>query len=131
MYTIQTAAGEFLKHCRFEKNLSQKTLKSYNIDLKQLACFLGKKNYSLRLTRVTKKELREYLEEISTLKPKSIKRKVATIKALFNYLEFEDKLSTNPIRKMRIKIKEPKALPKVMDIKEIEKFLTRLMKKIP
>ena len=122
MYTIQTAAGEFLKHCRYEKNLSEKTLKSYKIDLSQLTAFLVKNDYSPEITAITKTELREYLKEISTLKPKSIKRKIATIKAMFNYLEFEDRITVNPFRKIRIKIKEPKKLPKVMDIREIRKI---------
>jgi integrase/recombinase XerD len=47
---------------------------------------------------------------------------MATIRALFNYLEFEDKISANPLRKMRIKIKEPNRLPNVMDIKEIRRI---------
>jgi integrase/recombinase XerD len=119
MYSIQTAIQEFIGHCRFEKNLSPKTIKSYSIDLKQLTNFLIGRKYPVKLTRVTKIELREFLEEISSLKPKSIKRKVATIKAMFNYLEFEDKISSNPLRKMLIRIKEPQALPRVMDINEV------------
>ena len=122
MYTIQTAIAEFLKHCRFEKNLSPKTIKSYSIDLKQLTNFLIAKNYSVEITEISKVELREFLESISGLKPKSVKRKVAVIKAMFNYLEFEDKITANPLRKMRINIKEPKRLPKVMDIREIRKI---------
>ena len=122
MYTIQTAIAEFLKHCRFEKNLSPKTIKSYSIDLKQLTNFLIAKSYSTEITGITKAELRGFLESISGLKPKSVKRKVAVIKAMFNYLEFEDKITANPLRKMRINIKEPKRLPKVMDIREIRKI---------
>lgn len=38
---------------------------------------------------------------------------------MFNFLEFEDKIVINPFRKMRIKIQEPKRLPKVMDIKDV------------
>lgn len=119
MYLIQTAIQEFIGHCRFEKNLSSKTIKSYSTDLKQLTEFLIGRNYPLKVSRITKAELREFLESISSLKPKSIKRKIATIKAMFNYLEFDDKVTSNPVRKMLIRIKEPRDLPRVMDIKEI------------
>ena len=122
MYTIQTAVKEFFTHCRYEKNLSPKTLKSYGIDLTQLTNFLIANNHSLEILDVTKAELREFLEEISRLKPKSIKRKIATIKAMFNYLEFEDKVQVNPFRKMKIKIRESKTLPKVMDIREVSRI---------
>ncbi len=119
MYTIQNAIHDFIDHCRFEKNLSPKTIKSYSIDLKQLTGFLTERKYPLKVLRITKIELREFLESISSLKPKSIKRKVATIKAMFNFLEFEDRIPFNPLRKMLIKIKESRELPRIMDIREI------------
>lgn len=123
MSTILKAIDSFIGHCRFEKNLSPKTLKAYTTDLTQLAKFLSDRVYPIEISLITKVEIRAYLEFISPLKPKSIKRKVASIKVLFNYLEFEDSITSNPLRKMRIRIKEPKILPKVMDIKEIHKIL--------
>lgn len=123
MSTILKAIDSFIGHCRFEKNLSPKTLKAYTTDLTQLAKFLSDQDYPTEVSLITKIEIRAYLEFISTLMPKSVKRKVASIKVLFNYLEFEDSIVANPLRKMRIGIKEPKMLPKVMDIKEIQKIL--------
>lgn len=122
METIQNAVKEFLNHCKFEKNLSGKTLKAYETDLRQLFKFLQDKQYSLVLSEVTKTQLREHLGSISSLKPKSIKRKIATIRAMFNFLEFEEKIEINPVRKMRIKIKEPRQLPKALDITEIKEI---------
>lgn len=131
METITDAITEFIKHCKFEKNLSQKTIKAYSTDLSQLTKFLSEKNYSVEITEITKTELREFLEAISSLKPKSIKRKVATIKVLFNYLEFEDRILVNPLRKMRIKIRESKNLPRVMSMREINKIFKSAYKNIP
>ena len=122
MRKFLTDINDFLNHCIYEKNLSPKTIKSYRIDLTQLANFLIKNDYSTQTELITKIELRQYLEEISILKPKSIKRKIASIKAMFNYLEFEDSITVNPWRKMRVNIKETKQLPKVMDIGEIKKI---------
>lgn len=113
------AVAEFLLHCQFEKNLSDKTLKAYRIDLGQLVKLFTEKNLTLTLTEISKSELRAFLVSLSDLKPASVKRKMAAVKALFNYLEFDDKLLINPFRKMRLNIKEPKKLPKVMDIKEV------------
>ena len=120
MYAFETATKEFIGHCKFEKNLSPKTIKAYEIDLKQLLQFLKTNKYSTQVLDITKVQLRGYLENISSLKPKSIKRKIATIKAMFNFLEFEDRITVNPLRKMRIKIKEPRQLPKVLDITEMK-----------
>jgi integrase/recombinase XerD len=122
MNSISNASSDFLLHCRFEKNLSTKTLKAYETDLEQLEKYLIKSSFQGDIHDISKGHLREYLISISNLKPKSIKRKIATIKALFNYLEFENKINMNPFRKMKIKIKEPLKLPSILDIKEIMKI---------
>ncbi|MBS1655670.1 MAG: tyrosine-type recombinase/integrase [Bacteroidetes bacterium] len=116
---INTTTEGFLQHCRIEKNLSPKTLKAYTTDLGQFTSFLKPKE---KIADVNKQDIRDYLSSISTLKPKSVKRKIATIKALFNFLEFEDCIALNPFRRMRIKIKEPQRLPVVMDLQEIQKI---------
>jgi integrase/recombinase XerD len=119
MSTLPIVTKAFMNHCLFEKNLSSKTIKAYRIDLRQLLEFLVKKEFSIEIITITKIELREYLESISMLKPKSIKRKIATIKALFNFLEFEDIVPMNPLRKMRIRIREPRLLPKTLNLTQV------------
>lgn len=119
MGTIQNEIKEFINHCKYEKNLSEKTIKAYNTDLTQLVKFLIEKKYSLETEKISKVEIRGFIESIASLRPKSIKRKIATIKAMFNFLEFEDKIVINPFRKMRISIHEPRRLPKVMNIYEV------------
>ena len=120
MYTFTNAVKDFINHCKFEKNLSPKTIKAYEIDLKQLQEFFKKKEFPLEMHLITKFHIREYLEDISSLKPKSIKRKIASAKVLLNYLEFEEFISINPLRKVKIKIKESKQLPRVMQSQEVE-----------
>lgn len=125
--TILTAIREFLLHCHFEKNLSPKTLKAYSIDLHQFTAFLNGKKV---ITDIAKQDIRDYLASLSALKPKSVKRKIASAKAMFNFLEFEDTIILNPFRKMRIKIKEPQKLPSVLDIQDVVKiFKTSYRKK--
>jgi integrase/recombinase XerD len=122
MNTLQDAIFDFLRHCKFEKQLTAKTLKAYLLDLEQLRTFLASKNRPTALTEITKAELREYLESITHLKPRTIKRKIASVKAFFNYLEFEDWLAISPFRKMRIRIRESKVIPRVMDLREVSKI---------
>ena len=125
--TLQNAINEFLLHCSIEKNLSPKTLKAYGIDLQQLSIFMDPK---IVVTDISKQDLRDYLGSLTCLKPKSVKRKIATVKAMFNFLEFEDKILINPFRKMRIKIKEPQRLPTVMDMHEIIKIFKTCYRRI-
>lgn len=119
MSTLQVAIHDLLLHCRFEKSLSPKTLKAYQTDLVQFESFLTSNNYETDIEKISKNELRQYLISLSALKGKSVKRKVASLKVLFNYLEYEDRLLINPLRKMRILIKDSRKLPVVMDVKEI------------
>jgi integrase/recombinase XerD len=119
MSTLKMAVKDLLLHCQFEKSLSPKTLKAYQTDLVQFESFLISNNYETDIDKISKNELREYLVSMSHLKGKSVKRKVASLKVLFNYLEYEDRLLINPLRKMRINIKDTRKIPMVMDIKEI------------
>ncbi len=123
MKHIKTARNEFLWHCKYEKNLSPKTIKAYDLDLKQFISFLSERNHTDYLQQINKILLREYLQALAKdRKTKTVKRKIATLKALFNYFEFEDEIQINPFRKMRIKIKVPFKLPTVMTISEIKKI---------
>lgn len=128
MQTIEAVTVDFLSHCRYERNLSSKTLKSYTIDLRQLSEFLIKWNHPREIIAIDKTILRGYLQAISSSKPKTVKRKMATIKALFNFLEYEDKIVSNPFRKMKIQIRESKSLPNVMNIQEVEKLINSTYK---
>ncbi|MBL7738900.1 MAG: tyrosine-type recombinase/integrase [Chitinophagaceae bacterium] len=117
--TFTSAIVNFLSHCRHEKGLSTKTLKAYETDLVQFARFL---RGTYMVASISKNELRSYLTSVSSYKPKTIKRKIASLKAIFNYLEFEDVILVNPFRKMRIKIREPKTLCSVLDFTEVKKI---------
>ncbi len=126
---LTKAIENFKFHCKFERNLSIKTLQAYNIDLNQFEEF---KNYKyIDLKDFDKYILKEYIQNLYSLKlkAKTIKRKVAVLKAFFNYLEFDEEIIVNPFRKINISIKEPKVLPKTMELKEIKKLLIYLYKK--
>ena len=70
----------------FEKKLSEKTLNAYKADLSQFVSSIG----DLDISEVTKDVLRKYLQAISHFRHKTIKRKIATIKAMLNYYEYEN-----------------------------------------
>jgi integrase/recombinase XerD len=114
----------FLFHCTYERNLSKKSLKAYQIDLTQFISFLDDSNIDRLIENIDKLVVREYLKRISDgKKPKTIKRKIATLKAFFNYLEFDDVIMVNPFRKIRIKIKEGKSLPRTIPLQKIISIL--------
>lgn len=113
----------FIFHCQFEKNLSPKTLRAYTIDLSQFAAYIHGTTDEQAFNKMPKETLKAYLQEISSLKPKTIKRKVASLKAMLNYLEYEHDDYINPFRKMKVRLKEPYILPTVMNLEEVNKIL--------
>lgn len=124
--TVAEAIDSFLSHCRYEKNLSPKTLKAYGTDLKQFSAFLGERA-SGPVGEVDKQVLRAYIQGLyAGLAEKSIKRKVATLKALFHFLEREDAVALNPFRKMEVRIREPRRLPRTLALSQMEAILGAL-----
>lgn len=120
---ISNGISDFLTHCRYEKNLSEKTIKAYYIDLSQFEYFLKESELTTKLESVDKSIIKKYLQILSIHKPKTIKRKVAAIKTMFNFFEYDDVIIVNPFRKIKISIKESILLPKVMNLKEVENIL--------
>lgn len=126
---IRQGVEAFLFHCQYEKNLSPKTLKAYTIDLAQFAGFLGETGFEGRVGEIDKIILRPYIKKLYEKgKEKTVKRKVATLKAFFTYLEAEDTITVNPFRKMKVQIREPKMLPKTLTLGEIKKLFRYLYK---
>ncbi len=116
---VTTVIEDFLWHCEFEKKLDRKTLNAYKADLLQFVSNIG----YLNISEVAKDVLRRYLQSISHFKHKTIKRKLATIKALLNYYEFENEWYNNPMRKMKIRMREPVRLPTVMNLDEVKSLI--------
>lgn len=121
--TIDEAINAFLTHCRYEKNLSEKTIKSYRIDLRQFTEYLKENKLTDQILNIEKNIIKLYLQKLSSFKPKTTKRKIASLKAMFNFLEFEEHIPISPFRKIKVRIKEPFTLPAVMNADEVGRIL--------
>lgn len=128
-HTLQTAIEWFLFHCEYEKRLNPKTLQAYTSDLKQMLDFMEREASVHQVGQVTPDVIRGYLKGLASYKAKTIKRKMASAKAFFNYMEQEFDDYLNPMRKVRIKIKVPLILPNVLTLSEIGQILTYLYTK--
>lgn len=116
---------EYLQHCKFQKSLSPKTIKAYRIDLTQFSNYIGSNIFNC-----DKELLQKYLSLLHTrYKVKTIKRKIASIKAFFSYLEEEEIMEANPFNRLRIKLHEPFLLPKTIPFGTINLLLQYAHKK--
>ncbi len=125
---IQTAIDWFLFHCEYEKRLNPKTLHAYASDLNQIIAFMRKEVSVSQIGQVTPDVIRAYLKSLTSYKAKTIKRKMASVKAFFNYMEQEFEDYHNPMRKIRVKIKIPLSLPNILTLSEIGQILSYLYK---
>jgi integrase/recombinase XerD len=123
---IEKCRENFIFYCLYQKNLSQKTIKAYNIDLNQLIEYSN----NTKIESIDKVFIKEYIKSLfdKNLKEKSIKRKIATLKAFFSYLEDEEIIYLSPFTKLKLKIKEPQRLPKTITLKEIKKLFVYIYK---
>lgn len=116
---IGTQISYYIDHCRFQKGLSPQTIKAYQIDLNQFSAFVQQFDNSC-----TKENLQSYIAHLhSKYKIKSVKRKIAALKAFFSYLEFEELIDVNPFRKIQIRLHEPFLLPRTIPLSHINSIL--------
>ena len=105
----------FINYCRYHKKLSDKTISAYCIDLIQFQCFT---------LELSKQSLWNYIEHLNkSYKPKTVKRKLATLKAFTHYLLIRDIIDCNPFDKIETSIKEPVILPKTIPLDTIGEIL--------
>ncbi|HVT17869.1 MAG TPA: tyrosine-type recombinase/integrase [Thermoanaerobaculia bacterium] len=125
--TLAEAITIFLAHCRYEKNLSPKTLRAYEIDLRQLTEHLRLRDDLLSIPAIDKVALRQYIQSLFGRRAeKTIKRKVATVKVFFHFLEREDIIPINPFRKMEVRIREARRLPRTVSLADLRSLFRYL-----
>lgn len=122
MANLETLCNRYLNYCKQHRKLDDKTLHAYKTDLIQF------RNFSADFPEcMDRNYLNSYINWLNqNYAPKSVRRKIASLKAFFNYLKFEDIISGNPFEKVDIHIKEPRPLPRTIPQNIIEDFFTVL-----
>ena len=123
MQTLHTLTNNYLLFCQNQKRLDEKTLKAYRIDLAQFLEI----THPASLSSIDTELLESYIYSLHQMyKPKTAKRKIASVKAFFHYLEYKDYLMINPFSKIQIKFREPVILPKTIPLNTVELFLSTM-----
>lgn len=125
MNMLQQQQKNYLEYCQFQKRLDSKTLKAYQIDLTQFISQISINN----IAEITPAILESFIVTLhQKYKPKTAKRKIASLKAFFHYLEYREVLEKNPFQKLQIRFREPIILPKTIPLHIIEIFLSTIYK---
>lgn len=123
MKNLQNQINNYLEYCQNQKRLDLKTLKAYRIDLKQFHSALS----ITKTNQITSEILEKYIANLhQTYKPKTVKRKIASLKAFFRYLEYKEIIDRNPFNRIQVKFREPTILPKTIPLQTVETFLSAI-----
>ena len=127
MKKLESTISNYLEFCHNQKKLDTKTLKAYQTDLKQFSL----KALDIEINDINSDILEKFIGNLhKEFKPKTVKRKIASLKAFFHYLEYKDIIKINPFNKIQIKFREPNILPKTIPLNTMELFLSTINRNI-
>jgi integrase/recombinase XerC len=126
---MQDYINRFGDYLKYERNVSEHTLRNYMSDLEQFHDHLcpvdsaGKRRH-VEITQVDHITIREYLSKLYQEKRKktSIARKLATLRTFFKFLCREEVVQLNPARLVSSPRLEKK-LPKVLTVDDVMRFI--------
>lgn len=123
------SVSNFLDICRIEKNLSPRTLKAYKCDFSELCEFLK----PAPIEDATPSVLRSFIDYLESRQRQdsTIRRKIASIKSFFSYLENEKIVVRSPMSNLAKKFSYARLLPRTMSLEEIRRLLANCYKLQP
>ena len=107
---------KYIDYIKFEKRLSENTIKSYLNDIEKLYSY--NKNYY----KFTSKDINKYLENLDYLDNRSVAHLITVLRSLYAFLNKEGIISHNPCNNIIIP-KLGAKLPNYLTIEEVNKLL--------
>ncbi len=117
--TISNEIEHYLFYCKNQRRLDGKTVNAYKNDLNQFCIYYGEDEVQVHKEVITAFIIKMHEE----YKPKTVKRKIASMKAFFNYLENEEIIEVNPFHKIRTEFREDIVLPKTIPMSVVKILL--------
>ncbi len=117
---------QFLQHLRYERNVSQHTLRNYSSDLEQFREYLLLKGkvQDISVSEIDHLTIREWMAELhgESKKKTSIARKLASLRTFFQFLVREGVQENNPA-KLVATPKVERKLPTHLSMEDAVRFL--------
>lgn len=117
METLDSAIEWFVGHCTNHRKLSAHTLKAYKHDLADFRAFLSSsahENVPISIVSVDRNTVQRWLANMNGVKPRTVRRRLATVKSMFSSLERHGNLGANPLWRLRSEVKVGHSLPRII-----------------
>lgn len=114
----------FLKYIAYEKRYSNHTVNSYNKDLEQFQNYISANFKIDQILETTQLMVRSWVLSLmdSGMNPRSVNRKIASLRAYFKFALKRDLIQKNPLEKIKL-LKVQKELPSFADEKQFGDIL--------
>lgn len=118
------SGSDFLAHIRYEKRLSHHTLTAYTKDLEQFSQFLTTECNVAQPELADFRHIRSWIVSLveGGMDKSSVNRKIATLRAFYEFLLRRKVLTLNPMAKIQA-LKASKKLPQYVEEKPMEMLL--------
>jgi len=114
MDTLNDSIEWFLGHCADHRKLSSHTLKAYEHDLAHFRKFTPDLPADMPISGVDRNLVQRWLKNMNGAKPRTVRRRLATLKSLFSSLERYGHLNNNPLAGFRSEVKVGISLPRIV-----------------
>ncbi len=117
----------FFDYLTYEKKYSVHTITSYKNDISQFLRFINPNAESFALTEFNYQQIRSWVASLikDKIAPRSVNRKLSSLKSLFKYLQRQQVISINPMAKISGP-KTPKRLPVFIDEHQMEDLFAKV-----
>jgi integrase/recombinase XerD len=123
MDTLDSAINCFLDHCTYHRKLSPHTLKAYRHDLALFRTFATCPPADVAISSVDRTVIQRWLANMNTVKPRTVRRRLASLKSMFSCLERQGMLANNSLAGFRSEVKVGSTLPRTVGRTTIKSLL--------
>lgn len=122
--TVRVAGRRFLYHCSTTRSLSPLTLLAYGADVKNFCMHLP---VGTLVCAVDRDLIRDYAHAQinSGLRATTVRRRLATLRLLFGWLEREEVVASSVFHRLDLAIRAPRRLPRALDAVEMRTLVAR------
>lgn len=119
---LAAAADSFLSHCERARGLSANTLRAYAQDLSDFIGFAGARTPVGSIDGATILAFVDDLRIRRGRKPRTIRRRIACLKAFFKCLQRSKSIGRSPFADLDLSVPIPRGLPRTLSLQEFERL---------